>query len=205
MRLVCPKVGSTRWVSMDDASGWLTKPAVALTTHFDAKRPLYTPYMIWWLFQFFIYWLAQKSVLVFASLQILTTLVSQQMATLLGKIDTYCSMTGWPSHIKSLKCRTSTKRKLRLLAVSSRHKLMLISALLESALGFLNAVETLLEEKTKQLVVAISKLFVKTAHGIKQIVFDRDASKNAWLERRSVFPMQLVQIDLRAFTNMMAR
>ena len=75
---------------MDDASGWLTKHVVVLTAHCDAKRPRCTPDKLGWLFLFVIREFAQESMLVFVSLQGLTTLVSQQKATLLGLIDTYC-------------------------------------------------------------------------------------------------------------------
>ncbi|KAH9270731.1 hypothetical protein BASA83_007091 [Batrachochytrium salamandrivorans] len=93
MRSTCPKVADTRWVSMDSVSTWLTTNIIALLEHFNTKKPHCTPDKTWWLFLLSVKAFAQESMLVFTSMQGLTTLLSQQRAKLLGLIDTYCRMT----------------------------------------------------------------------------------------------------------------
>ena len=205
MRSTCPKVGDTRWVSMDDASGWLTKHVVVLTAHFDAKRPRCTPDKLWWLFLFVIRAFAQESMLVFVSLQGLTTLVSQQKATLLGLIDTYCRMTGMTGPHQEDELQNINQAEAEIaggFVLTHAHARQCIDGI---SPWVLNAIETLPEDEVKQLVVATAKLFVETAHGITQIVVERDASNNAGSELPPVLPKQLMQIDLRAFMNMVAR
>ena len=74
----CPKLATTRWVSMQLSSRWLTTNIFRVNKHFDNKKPHCTSPKHWWTFLFVVHAFADEACCVFVGLQGLTTLLSKQ-------------------------------------------------------------------------------------------------------------------------------
>ncbi|KAH6583989.1 hypothetical protein BASA61_007792 [Batrachochytrium salamandrivorans] len=200
MRSMCPKVADTRWVSMDSVSTWLTTNIIALLEHFDTKKPHCTPDKTWWLFLLSVKAFAQESMLVFTSMQGLTTLLSQQRAKLLGLIDTYCrmtNMTGPHSDEKLASIDHSNAEVYGGFVLTYANSFAYIESL---GLWAVETISVLEQAEVDKLVPAVARLFVKATNGIQGIVSERDAQNNAGDELPPVLPKQLVKLDMRAFS-----
>ncbi|KAH9265975.1 hypothetical protein BASA83_010885 [Batrachochytrium salamandrivorans] len=88
MRATCPKVATTRWLSMGTVAKWLTSNRVRIQRYLQDKNASCAPSPVWWIFLFAIQAIAEEANAVFVSLQGLSTLVSQQRARLVGLVET---------------------------------------------------------------------------------------------------------------------
>ncbi|KAH9244819.1 hypothetical protein BASA81_017759 [Batrachochytrium salamandrivorans] len=94
MRATCPKVATTRWLSMGTVAKWLTSNRARIQRYLQDKNASCAPSPVWWIFLFAIQAIAEEANVVFISLQGLSTLVSQQRDRLVGLVETYCRMSG---------------------------------------------------------------------------------------------------------------
>ncbi|KAH6582639.1 hypothetical protein BASA60_001826 [Batrachochytrium salamandrivorans] len=175
MRSTCPKVADTRWVSMDSGFYMVDHKHYRLLEHFTQRNHIALQTKTWWVVPAVSESVAQESMLVFTSMQGLTTLLSQQRAKLLGLIDTYCRMTNM----------TGPHSDEELASID--HSNAEVCGVLEQA-------------EVDKLVPAVARLFVKATNGIQSIVSERDAQNNAGDELPPVLPKQLVKLDMQAFS-----
>ena len=89
MRSTCPKVATTRWISMYSTTRWLIKHRDRIIQYLEDKRPSCSPDASWWLFLHAVGAFSTESKIVFTSLQGLSTLVCEQRNLLKGLVDTY--------------------------------------------------------------------------------------------------------------------
>jgi dipeptidase len=96
MRTTCPKEADTRWMSMFKCTSWFTTNIITIQEHFKTKMPApnIIPDRAWWVFLFAVNSLTQEANTVFTKLQGMTTLLSQQRASLEKLVTTFCTLTG---------------------------------------------------------------------------------------------------------------
>lgn len=94
MRSTCSKITEVRWVSMDSKAAWLVNNHARVQRHLDGKNPACMFEKVWWVFLHALQAFAREAKATFVSLQGLTTIVSQQRATLQRLVDSYCCISG---------------------------------------------------------------------------------------------------------------
>jgi hypothetical protein len=204
MQSTCPKVADTRWMSMDKVATWLTSNSIALLEHFETKKPHCTPDKTWWLFLMAVQAFARESMLVFTSMQGLTTLLSQQRAKLRSLVDTYCRMAGitGPHSDEELEVVDHSSAEVcGAFVLTHANALACIEGL---GLWAVETISSLEQVEVEKLIPAVAKLFVQATNGIQSIVSERDAQNNAGDELPPVLPKQLVKFDMRAFSAIVA-
>ena len=77
MKTTCPKFVSTQWLSMKRVTAWLKKHRVRVVEYLNAKKPACTPTVDWWIVLLCLNSVATVLSSVAASLQGLSTLLSQ--------------------------------------------------------------------------------------------------------------------------------
>ena len=78
MQSTCLKVPTTRLVSMQLISRWITTDIIHVNEHLDNKKPHCTPSKSWWTFLFVVHAFADEARHAFLGLQGLTNLLSEQ-------------------------------------------------------------------------------------------------------------------------------
>ena len=78
----CPKVATTRWLSISNVTCWLCKHRVAVCQLLDKKNPLCKPGAVFWVVLFIIDDIAQQAAITFKSLQALNLILSQQQSSI---------------------------------------------------------------------------------------------------------------------------
>ena len=79
MKLTCPKVADTRWLSLGRVSRWLLKKYIPISDYLEEKKPACAPPSQWWIFLSVVNVVMVDHVdIIFRNVQSLTTLASQQ-------------------------------------------------------------------------------------------------------------------------------
>ena len=77
MRTTCPKVATTRWLSMSSVSEWLIEHHIRIKQHLDERKPPCAPSQKWWICIFAVHAFSLEASAVFTSLQGMVTLLSE--------------------------------------------------------------------------------------------------------------------------------
>lgn len=92
MKSTCPKVTTTRWLSMIKAMSWFKKHRIAIQAYLNEKLPLCRPFASWSVLMSAVHSFAQEPSLVFMRFQGMTTLVSQQVVEFSHLSETFCRL-----------------------------------------------------------------------------------------------------------------
>ncbi|EEC42950.1 predicted protein [Phaeodactylum tricornutum CCAP 1055/1] len=139
---------------------------------------------------------------VFASLQGLTTLVSQQQKILSGLIDTYCRMSGMAGPLEQEQIDAIISKE----PAEGNGSYVITHNQVRSCLDglgmwMIKTVEELAsdEEKLSCLLASIGNLFVVAANGIANIAIVRSGNKSQAAELPPVLPYELAASNMRDF------
>ncbi|KAI9923266.1 hypothetical protein PsorP6_002731 [Peronosclerospora sorghi] len=139
---------------------------------------------------------------VFTELQGLTTLLSQQRAKMLYRIDTYCRMTQMEEPLAAEQLTTIDRSTSEICGSLSHDHARSCSDGLD--LFSIQKMAEMDSTAVHELVVEVPRIFVSVADGIHNIVLERDFLNQAGDAFPPVLPHQLVKIDLRAFNSILS-
>ena len=78
----CPKVATTRWLSIRNVTVWLRKHLVAVRQLLDEKNPRCKPLNVFWVMLFVVDDIAQESSIALKALQAMSLILSQQQSSI---------------------------------------------------------------------------------------------------------------------------
>lgn len=202
MRSTCPKVATTRWISMYSTASWLIKHRERIMQYLDDKRPPCSPDASWWIFLHAVAVFSSESKIVFTSLQGLSTLVCEQRNLLKGLIDTYARMSGMEGPLCNDQIQEIVSQEPCVMSgayILTERKCRLY---LES-LGMWNlqALDNLDSNTKKLMFSSVGRLFVDAAARISDIVCERDSCNAPSDPLPPVLPEELSSIDMRQLVN----
>ncbi|KAH6567445.1 hypothetical protein BASA50_003292 [Batrachochytrium salamandrivorans] len=203
MRATCPKVATTRWLSMGTVAKWLTSNRVRIQRYLQDKNASCAPSPVWWIFLFAIQAIAEEANAVFVSLQGLSTLVSQQRARLVGLVETYCRMSGMVGPLETSQLEmidSSTTARCGKFALSYENARSCLDGL---GVWVLETLDTLSQDDVSMLVTAIAQMLCQLAQGLHAVVAERDCVNDAGEELPPVLPHQLARVDVRRFSSIL--
>ncbi|KAH6570906.1 hypothetical protein BASA60_007513 [Batrachochytrium salamandrivorans] len=201
MRVTCPKVATTRWLSMGTVAKWLTSNRVRIQRYLQDKNASCAPSPVWWTFLFAIQAIAEEASVVFISLQGLSTFVSQQRARLVGLVETYCQMSGMVGPLETSQLEmidSSTTARCRQFALSYENARSCLDGL---GVWVLETLDTLSQDDVSMLVTAIAQMLCQLAQGLHAVVAERDCVNDVGEEFPPVLPHQLARVDVRRFSS----
>jgi hypothetical protein len=82
MKAKCPRVVTTRWLSLGKASAWLVRNVIEVHAHINEREPACASSSAWWVTLYAVNRVMEDVTPVFVALQGLTTLVSEQESRL---------------------------------------------------------------------------------------------------------------------------
>ena len=176
MQSTCPKVATTRWVSMQSSSRWITTNIIHVNEHLDNNKPHCNPPNRWWKFLFAVHAFVDEARRLFVGLQGLTTLLSLQRSRLAGIVNTYFRMSGMsvPLTANEIAAVDTTTAEVHGRYVLTHVK----SKLFIKGLGMwvLTAIDELESDDIQPVLVSVAKMFVENTSDIVAIVVERDSS-----------------------------
>ncbi|KAH9247850.1 hypothetical protein BASA81_014533 [Batrachochytrium salamandrivorans] len=203
MRATCPKVATTRWLSMGTVAKWLTSNRARIQRYLQDKNASCAPSPVWWIFLFAIQAIAEEANVVFISLQGLSTLVSQQRARLVGLVETYCRMSGMVGPLETSQLEmidSSTTARCGKFALSYENARLCLDGL---GVWVLETLDTLSQDDVSMLVTAIAQMLCQLAQGLHAVVAERDCVNDVGEELPPVLPHQLARVDVRRFSSIL--
>jgi hypothetical protein len=82
MKATCPRVVTTRWLSLEKASAWLVQNVIEVHAHINAREPACASSSVWRVTLYAVNRVMEDVTPVFVALQGLMTLVSEQESRL---------------------------------------------------------------------------------------------------------------------------
>lgn len=200
----------TKWLSMFACTKWLTTNTVRVQEHFRTRQPLpsLVPDAGWWAFHFALNALTQEASIVFARLQGLSTLLTQQKATLEELASTYMTVTGMKGPLQPEEIARLPDEERNSLSESSGYVLWHKDAeayLIELDTSIEAAISALTLEDKEELVDAVAHMFVSAVSGIHSIVAERDSNNTADSQFLLVLPRHLVCLRMPDFNRLFER
>jgi hypothetical protein len=200
MRGTFPRVARTRCISMANVSTWLTESShlARINRHLDTRSPSWKPSMCWWITLHVVNGLARESVIVYVSLQVLRTLLSQQRAQIHGLVATLCRLSGMvSSHIAASSHLDPATYRISACGEFSISHTAVRSFLGDLSMWVFEKLQEISPAELEGLIQHIGGVFVEAASGITRIVPERDECNAETTELPRSFPMQLVRITMR--------
>jgi hypothetical protein len=207
MRSTCPKVASTRWLSLGRVCSWLSKHRARLFEYFAEKKPSCEPPLSWWAMLLAVEAFMEPVDICFKSLQGLTTIISEQddlLQSLVSSLRAMLVMEGPLLPTNLIAKRTSGDDNDLLGAELATTRSNVTDFIADLGSFAMNCHQNLQPEEARSIEVGIGKLFLASVEKISAIRAERNSSNDPSSQKLPrVLPHELAEVAPRLFNGIL--
>lgn len=166
MKSKCPKVASTRWLSMFKVADWLCRHGFEVRTYVEDRGMEGKPNLVWWIFLHALREVAREANAVFVSLQGLTTLVQQQEGRFEGLAARLMEMSGVVGPLSDEAIAALPIGDHQVIGHFAISHVNALAYIMQLDLWVIESLESLNDEQKHVVVCAIARMYVLAVFSI---------------------------------------